>query len=51
MSISAAPAATDSSISRTRVSNGLNPAGKPVDTAATGIPLPANAATAGAIIS
>ena len=42
-----APAATLSSISRSLVSIGVRPAGKPVLTAATGIPLPASASTAG----
>jgi len=46
MSISFAPAATDARISRTRSSSGLRPAGKPVLTAATGIPVPARASTA-----
>ena len=51
MSISAAPAATDCSISAMRRGRGDRPAGKPVETAATGIPLPRKASTAGAIIS
>ena len=38
MSISRAPAATEASISRMLRSNGLSPAGKPVETAATGMP-------------
>ncbi len=46
MSISRAPAATDVSISRTRSSKGLRPAGNPVDTAATGMPEPRSASTA-----
>ncbi len=51
MSISAAPAATEASISRTRSSNGERPAGNPVDTAATGIPVPSSAATAAGTMS
>ena len=45
-SISSAPAATEARISARRVSSGVNPAGNPVETAATGTPLPASAATA-----
>ena len=46
MSISSAPAATEARISAIRCSKGDNPAGKPVDTAATGIPDPFSASTA-----
>ncbi len=46
MSISAAPASTEARISSTRWRNGESPAGNPVDTAATGIPLPSSASTA-----
>ena len=46
MSISFAPAATEARISRTRSSIGDRPAGKPVDTAATGMPVPSSATTA-----
>ncbi len=46
ISISPAPASTLLRISATRVSSGDSPAGKPVDTAATGIPDPSNAFTA-----
>jgi hypothetical protein len=45
-SISSAPAATEARISPSRVSSGVRPAGKPVETAATGTPLPSSAATA-----
>ncbi|MNM37053.1 hypothetical protein D3C81_477760 [compost metagenome] len=50
ISISEAPAATDSSISRSFVSMLVRPAGKPVDTAAMG-KRPWMTFTAGAIIS
>ena len=46
ISISAAPAATEASISRTLVSNADKPAGKPADTAASLTGLPARAARA-----
>ncbi len=46
MSISSAPAATDARISSRRCSSGESPAGKPVDTAATGMPEPSSASTA-----
>src|SRR5580704_7972244 len=45
-SISCAPASTDRRISATRSSRGDNPAGNPVDTAATLIPLPSKARSA-----
>ena len=45
MSISRAPAATDASISASLVDVGVWPAGKPVETAATGISVPAKAST------
>ena len=43
MSISFAPAATLALISAIRKFKGVNPAGKPVETAATGIPEPSKA--------
>ncbi len=46
MSISLAPSATEAWISARRSFMGLSPAGKPVDTAATGIPEPSRAFTA-----
>ena len=46
MSISCAPAATEASISAIRSGSGESPAGNPVDTAATGMPLPSSAWTA-----
>src|SRR5436190_1021370 len=46
MSISCAPAATEACTSSRRCANGLSPAGKPVETAATGMPDPSSAATA-----
>ena len=46
MSISRAPAATLARISSIRCCSGLRPAGKPAETAATGIVLPARASTA-----
>src|SRR5690606_26889107 len=51
MSISPAPAATERVISSTLVLKGDNPAGKPVETAATGTPLPLRACTAAGTIS
>ena len=45
-SISCAPASTDARISSSRCGKGLRPAGKPAETAATGIPEPARASTA-----
>ena len=51
MSISAAPAATDASISRRLSSSGDSPAGNPVETAATGIALPSSASQAAATMS
>ena len=44
MSISSAPAATVSSVSRTLISSDVCPAGKPVDTAAVWTPVPSSAA-------
>src|SRR6266581_7509982 len=46
MSISCAPAATEACTSSSRCAKGFRPAGNPVETAATGIPEPARAATA-----
>jgi hypothetical protein len=46
MSISAAPAATEASICSIFRGSGICPAGNPVDTAATGMPVPASSATA-----
>src|ERR1022692_2747132 len=46
MSISRAPAATEASISASLVGIGVWPAGNPVDTAATGMSVPASAALA-----
>jgi len=46
ISISRAPAATEAWISSSRCANGDRPAGKPVETAATGTPLPSSARTA-----
>ena len=46
MSISLAPAATEARISASLLAIGVWPAGKPVDTAATGIPEPSRASTA-----
>ena len=46
MSISSAPAATEAWISAIRCSKGESPAGKPVETAATGMPEPSSASTA-----
>ena len=51
MSISAAPASTEYSISCTRRGKGVMPAGKPVETAATGMAEPWSASTAGRTIS
>ena len=51
MSISLAPAETLYSISAMRRGSGDSPAGKPVDTAATGIPVPLSFDTAVSIIS
>src|SRR5437660_305620 len=45
-SISCAPAATEALISSMRWGRGFNPAGNPVDTAATGIAEPCKASTA-----
>ena len=44
MSISSAPAATVSSVSRSLMSSDVWPAGKPVDTAAVWTPVPSSAA-------
>ena len=46
MSISFAPAATEAFISSIFCSKGFCPAGKPVETAATGMSVPRNASTA-----
>ncbi len=51
ISISAAPSATEASISLMRSGNGDKPAGKPVETAATGMLEPRSASTAGLTIS